>query len=67
MKIASSAEQAALVSAQRSPLPSLRLITDHDEGLLMEIFLGKVAPWMDCLVASKPVGRTNRPFPLSAD
>ncbi|KAF2130685.1 hypothetical protein P153DRAFT_355543 [Dothidotthia symphoricarpi CBS 119687] len=54
MKIASSAEQAALVSAQCSPLPSLRLITDHDEGLLMEIFLGKVAPWMDCLVASKP-------------
>lgn len=56
VRVASCAEQTALVPAQCSPLPSLRVITNHDEGLLIEIFLGKVAPWMDCLVASKPVG-----------
>nr|A0A455M2Z1.1 RecName: Full=Transcription factor atnE; AltName: Full=Arthripenoid biosynthesis cluster protein E [Arthrinium sp.]AYO60878.1 fungal-specific transcription factor AtnE [Arthrinium sp.] len=57
-KTVSSTEQTTLVSAQRSPLPALRLITDHDESLLMEIFLGKVAPWMDCLVANKPFTNT---------
>ncbi|EUC49777.1 hypothetical protein COCMIDRAFT_22555 [Bipolaris oryzae ATCC 44560] len=65
VRTASSAEQTALVQVQCNPLPSLQVITNHDEGLLMEIFLGKVAPWMDCLVASKPFANITPFYALS--
>ncbi|XP_014551020.1 hypothetical protein COCVIDRAFT_20649 [Bipolaris victoriae FI3] len=65
VRVASCAEQTALVPAQCSALPSLQVITNHDEGLLIEIFLGKVAPWMDCLVASKPFTNITPFYALS--
>ncbi|KAI9037693.1 Zn(II)2Cys6 transcription factor domain-containing protein [Aspergillus affinis] len=38
----------------KSLVPSSRLITAMDEGLLMEVFVEKIGPWMDCLDAGKP-------------
>ncbi|KAK8074377.1 hypothetical protein PG997_009040 [Apiospora hydei] len=49
----SSAEEDTVTVSPQLALPSLYLITDHEESLLMEIFVTKVGPGLDCLVASK--------------
>lgn len=46
-------------STSKPVQPSSRLINDLDEGLLMQVFIEKVGPWMDCLNIDKPVGKPN--------
>ncbi|KAI9148936.1 ustiloxin B cluster transcription factor ustR [Paramyrothecium foliicola] len=38
----------------KNPTHSSRLINDLDESLLMEVYIEKIAPWMDCLDANRP-------------
>ncbi|KAI0202482.1 hypothetical protein F4808DRAFT_421748, partial [Astrocystis sublimbata] len=49
-------EQEKTPEAQKLGVPLSRIIQDLDEGLLMEVFVEKIAPWLDCLDTNeKPV------------